>query len=148
MQALARAPLATAALAPTLPSPVTTITQIAPSPTTILSVTTTTTSSTTATVTADSTYVDNIPCGQTWSAPDIGTLYNVVCGAVGSDQAQLVSQAVVGDWDVCVKMADDYPSSDSFSFRLSTSICNIYTNYVSNSGTTANSDYVYAYYHA
>jgi hypothetical protein len=107
----------------TLPSPVTTITQTALTPTTTLSVTTNTTYSTTATVTVRNTYVDNIPCGKTLNGPDGNYPYKVLRGAVGSDASTLLSSNVVGDWDVCVKNADDTFASASSAYKIPTYPC-------------------------
>jgi hypothetical protein len=96
----------------TPPSPVTTITQTAPTRKTTLSITTTTTYSTTATVTAGSTYVDNIPCGKTLNGPDDNYPYSFVWWVRHSPRqaSQLDRQA--GTYRLAVMPGVDYVSPD------------------------------------
>jgi hypothetical protein len=108
----------------TPPSPVTTITQTAPTRKTTLSITTTTTYSTTATVTAGSTYVDNIPCGKTLNGPGDNYPYSIRSYAVPWAATHLhFCDPMLSGTGMSVKNADDTFASTSSAYKIPTYPC-------------------------
>lgn len=104
----------------TAPAPTTTVTVTANT------ITTTTVTTAIATATQSATYTDKIPCGQNINGPGDGYVITVICEAKPSPQGTTLSTRTVGDWDQCVKIADDNSLCTSFTYELDNKQCVLY----------------------